>query len=372
MGASTYFRASTGIIIRVVLHQRAGNDEMRKLGGRQSHIDSCMALELYGLKAETTLAFLHGNPKMLILTGTSGHLGSRALSSLLEHKLLPPSELIISTSAPEKVSATAREHNIRVEEASYEDEASLQRLFAIPGADTLFLVSYPSPSLDRWLHHKRVIDAANAPGSNVKTVIYTSLMFGGETGMESVAGVQQAHIRTVDYLREHSKLDYVIIREGLYAESWWLYAGFQPMQISKGSEDLDFVVPADGPTAWVSWDDLGEGTARILADYRKYMGKTLNLTGSYTSTIADIASLVEKNTGRKVNLKIVGPEEAKRYHLERKSVPEEASWQVESWSNWHEGIKAGETAIVDPLLEKLIGRKPKGMKECAKDLFHPV
>jgi uncharacterized protein YbjT (DUF2867 family) len=309
---------------------------------------------------------------MLILTGTSGNLGSRVLSSLLEHKLLSPSEIIISTSNPDKLAASVRKNNIRVEQASYEDEASLGRLFAIPGADTLFLVSYPSPSVERWLHHKRVIDAANASGSNVKTIIYTSLMFGGQDGMESVAGVQQAHIRTVNYLREHNKLDYIIVREGLYTESWWLYAGFQPMQIPKSQEDLDFVIPADGPIAWVSWDDLGEGTARILADYRRYIGQTLNLTGSYTSTISDIAGLVEAETGRKVNLKIVGAEEAKQYHLAKKSVPEESSWQVESWSHWHGGIEAGETAVIDPLLEKLIGRKPKGMKECAKDLFRTV
>lgn len=306
---------------------------------------------------------------MLILTGTSGHLGSRVLTSLLDKKLVPPSEIIISTSSPAKVPSFVREQGIRVEEAIYEDEASLQRLFSIPGADTLFLVSYPSPSVERWLHHKRVIDAANAPGSNVKTVIYTSLMFGGETGMESTAGVQRAHIRTVNYLREHNKLDYIVIREGIYAESWWLYSGFQPTQIPSEPRELDFVIPDDGPTAWVSWDDLGEGTARILADYKQYIGKTLNLTGAYTSTIADIARLVEKHTGKIVNLRIIGPEQANKYHLEKKSLPDEAAWQIESWAHWHSAMKAGETAVIDPLLEQLIDRKPKGMEECAEGLF---
>lgn len=291
------------------------------------------------------------------------------LSSLLEHKLLPASELIISTSSPEKVPAHIREQNIRVEQATYEDERSLQRLFSIPGADTLFLVSYPSPSVERWLHHKRVIDAANAPRSNIKTIIYTSLMFGGKTGMESTAGVQQAHIHTVRYLQEKSKLDYIVIREGIYAESWWLYSGFQSIQLPRDPKELGFVIPDDGPTAWVSWDDLGEGTARILADHRQYIGQTLNLTGAYTSTITDIARLVEIHADKTVNVRIVGAEEAKRYHKDRKSAPAEAAWQIESWAYWHGAMKSGETAIVDPLLEQLIGRRPKGMRECAPDLF---
>jgi uncharacterized protein YbjT (DUF2867 family) len=282
--------------------------------------------------------------------------------------LIPPSELIVSSSNPDKVSTKAKEAGIEIRQGDFTSPESLSTSFK--GADALFLVSYPSPSTDRWLHHKTAIDAAKAAG--IKTIIYTSLMFGGESGLDSEAGVQQAHIKTIEYLAKCG-LQYIVIREGIYAESWWLYAGYQPQTFRKDDKtDIRFVIPNDGPVAWVAWDDLGEGTAKILKDYRNYIGQTLCLTGPRTTTISDVAKLVEEQTGRKVQVDIVGRKEAERYHkYEKKSLPEDGFWVIESWAGWHDGIAKGETAVVDPLLEELIGRKPKGIEEMAGVLFKP-
>lgn len=200
--------------------------------------------------------------------------------------------------------------------------------------------------------------------------------------MQSVAGVQQAHIRTVEYLQQ-SGLEYVVLREGIYAESWWLYCGFQDRNLTKRqsggdevkeNETLEFVIPSDGPVAWVSWDDLGEGTAQILARLvqgdREWIGKTLNLTGPSTATIGDIARLIEKYSGRKVEVKCVGKEEAKRYYLKDPNAGRE-EWLVDSWVGWFDAISAGECAVVDPFLGKILGREPQGMDEVAGELFAP-
>lgn len=306
---------------------------------------------------------------MLILTSTTGHLGSRVLDSLLDLNLIAPSELIITSSHPDAVSPRAKELGIEVRQGDFTSAESLATSFH--GADALFLVSFPSPAVDRWLHHKRAIDAAQSAG--VKTIIYTSLMFGGETGLQSIAGVQQAHIKTIDYL-SRSGLQYIVVREGIYAESWWLYAGYQSQTFTKGdTSDLRFVIPNDGPVAWVTWDDLGEGTARILADYQRYIGQTLRLTGPRATTIASVAKLVEQYAGRRVEVQIVGREEAERYHkFEKKSLPETSFWVLESWAGWHDGLARGEAATVDPLLEQLLGRRPRGMEEMAETLFKPV
>ncbi|OAL37785.1 hypothetical protein AYO20_02962 [Fonsecaea nubica] len=305
---------------------------------------------------------------MIVLTGTTGHLGSRVLDTLLRQKLIPPSRLVISSSHPDKVSPAARDAGIEIRHGDFTSPGSLAASFK--GADALFLVSFPSPSVDRWLHHKAAIDAAKQAG--VKTVIYTSLMFGGKTGLDSIAGVQQAHIKTIEYLT-HSGLQYVIVREGIYAESWWLYAGFQPQKFKKGDAgEIRFVIPNDGPVAWVTWDDLGEATAKILQNYEKYLGQTLSLTGPRATSISDVAKLVEEHTGRQVKVDIVGREEAERYHkVEKKSVPEDNFWVVESWSGWHDGIAKGETATVDPMIGEILGRPPRGIEEMASRLFTP-
>lgn len=303
----------------------------------------------------------------LILTGTSGHLGSRVLQTILHNDLIPAADLVISTSSPHKVQAVAKQNDIEIIPGDFTDPSALRNSYASANADILFLVSYPSPSIDRWLHHKTAIDAAKDAG--VKLIVYTSLMFGGETGMDSVAGVQQAHIKTVKYLQT-TGLEYVVLREGIYAESWWLYAGFLPQPLPDG--DATFVIPSDGKIAWVSWDDLGEATAHILAKLaegqREWVGRTLNLTGPRATTISEIGKLLAKTSKRKVDVNIAGPEEAKRYHL-RDGKKEE--WLVESWVGWFTGISAGECEVVDPLLEQVLGRASKGIEECAEQLFSP-
>jgi uncharacterized protein YbjT (DUF2867 family) len=184
---------------------------------------------------------------MLVLTGTNGHLGSRVLDAILRQHLIPTSELIISTSNPDKVPTNIKDTGVEVRHGDFTDPGSL--ISSFKGADTLFLVSFPSPAVDRWVKHKQAIEAAREAG--VKTIIYTSLMFGGKTGMESEAGVQQAHIKTIEYLAQ-SGLQYLILREGIYAESWWLYAGWQPQTFQIGdTTELDWVIPNDGPVAWV-------------------------------------------------------------------------------------------------------------------------
>lgn len=306
----------------------------------------------------------------VLLTGTSGNLGSRVLQSILDQDLIPSSDLVISTSSPHKLIAIAKQNDISLVPGDFTDPDELTESFASSDADILFLVSYPSPSVDRWLHHKTAIDAAKKAG--IKLIVYTSLMFGGETGMISKAGVQQAHIKTVEYLQQ-SGLEYVVLREGIYTESWWLYAGFQPRQLKKGDTDpITFVIPDDGPVAWVSWDDLGQGTAKILARIamgeREWIGQTLNLTGPRTTSLKDVSRLVEKHTGRKVEVKLVGEDEAKKYHL---ADGKKEEWLVSSWVGWFEAIKDGECAVVDPLLRDLLGRDVDGMEESAEELFSP-
>lgn len=127
---------------------------------------------------------------------------------------------------------------------------------AFEGADKLLIVSYPSIAHEiRVKSHTAAIDAAKRVG--VKHIYYTSLAFAGD----SKATVMQAHIDTEAYLRACG-ITYTIIREGIYNESYPLHFGwFDP---SEGRDEV--LIPySDGGIAWVCRDDLGLGTAKILA-----------------------------------------------------------------------------------------------------------
>ena len=138
---------------------------------------------------------------------------------------------------------------------NYSDPASLDTAFA--GADKLLIVSYPSIAhAERVANHKNAIDAASR--AVIKHIYYTSLAFASD----SKAAVMQAHLDTEKYLKE-SGLTYTILREGIYSESYPLYFGFW----SPGEGNDEVLVPySDGGIAWVSREDLGEGTAKIMVE----------------------------------------------------------------------------------------------------------
>lgn len=132
------------------------------------------------------------------------------------------------------------------------------------GAEALFLVSFPSVGEERYQLHKNAIDAAKDAG--VKHIIYTSLTFGGRSGRKSYAGVMQAHIKTVEYLK-NSGLDWTIVREPTYAHLWNNFAGFLDLEKVANEEHLEVTISNDGQNHWASRKDLAEATARIVANW---------------------------------------------------------------------------------------------------------
>lgn len=128
-------------------------------------------------------------------------------------------------------------------------------------ADALFLVSYPSVGEERFKYHKVAIDAAKEAG--VKHILYTSLTWGGPSGESSVADVFKAHLKTMNYLKA-SGLDWTIIREPTYAHLWNNFAGF--LQLDTAG-DFEVVVSNEDPTHFANRKELGEATAKIVANW---------------------------------------------------------------------------------------------------------
>ena len=194
--------------------------------------------------------------------GSTGGLGRVALRTILEEKLVPVSELRISTTKPDSVPADIVSTGVEIRKGDMYNPSTLVEAFS--GADVLFLVSFPSMGEERYALHRNGIDAAKAAG--VRHVIYTSLSFsGGKEDSTSVAQVAQAHLKTEAYLKQ-SGLSYTIIRYGSYSHLWNNYAGFLNLN-SDPSETLEAVLPNDGPGQWVNRDDLGEATGRVIANW---------------------------------------------------------------------------------------------------------
>jgi len=223
----------------------------------------------------------------------------------------------------------------------------------------------------REAHHKAAIDAALKVG--VKHIYYTSLAFASP----SKAGVMRAHIRTEKYLSELRKkaeekgregLDYTIIREGLYNESWPLYLGYY--YGLKEETRKEVVVAGDGPISWTSIADMAFGTARIVAGpSEKWTGKTIYLSQNRNWRLRDVAEMVTEVRQEIVKLKVVSKDEHIRHYVEEKGMDRAA---VEWWASTYEALEDGECDIQDSTLEKMLwesGRKPKSMRETIVEML---
>lgn len=218
------------------------------------------------------------------------------------------------------------------------------------------------PGKGREAHHKAAIDAARKVG--VKHIYYTSLAFGNP----SKAGVMRAHIRTEEYLRSLKDVNWTIIREGLYNESWPLYFGYY--YALKDEKRNEVVVAGDGRISWTSIADMGFGTAKVLVGKESdWKGKTFYLSQNKTKTLKEIAELVSKFKSKQVNLKVVPKKEHEVFYVEEKGMDKPS---VEWWSSTYEALKDGECDIKDATLEDLLqeaGKKPKPVEETIEEML---
>jgi len=311
---------------------------------------------------------------MLALTSATGKLGSAVLSALLDNRHINPKELVVCTSSnlsSSKLDAL-REKKLTIRHADFDNPSSLEKAFT--GCDRLFLVSTPRIAMDyddaplwsgREAHHRAAIDAAIKVG--VKHIYYTSLAFKNP----SKASVMRAHIRTEAYLTElkkEGKVDFTVIREGLYNESWPLYFGYY--WSLKEDRRIEVLVAGEGQVSWTAIADMGFGTAKILSSPpEKWKGKTVYLSQNTTWSLSELAGLVSKIRGKEVRIRQVSRKEFEDWYVQNMDV-ERAS--VEWWSSAYDALKDGECDTKDTTLEDILreaGRMPKPFAETVHEML---
>ncbi|KAH8554869.1 hypothetical protein BGW37DRAFT_481512 [Umbelopsis sp. PMI_123] len=278
----------------------------------------------------------------VILTGTTGKLGSEVLKHLLQ--LIPPTDIIVSTfnlAGHDDLKAKG----VDVRAGDFNEPESLTLSFK--GGAELFLVSLPSRDDEYRVRTQiQTIDVAKKAG--VKHIYYTSLAFGDE----SDAQVMIAHYATEQYLKK-SGITYTIIREGPYMSSYPLYLGLYETSSDK------VVVPGDGKVAFATREDLGEATAKIIAS-GDYSGKTVTLTGSKAYSLTEVTQLLSKVLQKDISFHKVSDKDFLEHNADKQDV---AEW----WLRTYTTLEKGGLAVVDPTLEQLLGRKPRQLEDFLRD-----
>ncbi|RHZ48378.1 uncharacterized protein CDV56_104855 [Aspergillus thermomutatus] len=298
----------------------------------------------------------------------SGGLGTSIINHLV--KLVPASQLILINRNPEKLAALSRE-GATIRRADYDDPATLDRVFDNVGV--LMLISYASFEIQyRVEAHKAAIDAARRSG--VKHIFYASLAFAGDLAESSLAHVMGAHLATEKYLAElPGRFTYTAIREGLYSESFPIYTAW--FDLHNPVEEITIPHNGTGPgVAWAKRDELGEATAKMIYAYAKnpagfpYLNRVVLLSGAREVSLRETVEILGRVVGKPVRIREIAPEE----YAALPQVGDKHTYHgvnlAREWATAWEAIRAGETAVVSPVLAEILGREPEDFETTIRGL----
>ena len=184
----------------------------------------------------------------------------------------------------------------------------------------------------------------------------------------SKSGVMQAHIRTEAYLSSLHDITYTVIREGLYNESWPLYASYYDL---KGDQRAEVPVAGDSLINWTAISDLGLASALIIvAPSSEYASKTFYLSATKgAKTIKDVLSIVSAVRSKNITTQIVSRKELEDYYVQDRNLSEPAAkW----WASTYDALRDQECHINDPTLDELLASKgltPKPVEETIREML---
>jgi NAD(P)H dehydrogenase (quinone) len=217
----------------------------------------------------------------VLVTGATGQLGHLVLDALL--KTLPASRVIAAVRNPAKAGDLS-DKGFVVREADYDRPETLDMAFA--GVDKILLIS-SSEVGKRAGQHKAVISAAKRAG--VKLLAYTSLLHADK----SVLGLAEEHRLTEEAIRA-SGIPFVLLRNGWYIEN---HTAGIPSALQHGA----FLGSAkDGRFSSATRRDYAEAAAAVLTASESQAGKTFELAGDDSYTLADLAAEVTRQSGKSV------------------------------------------------------------------------
>ena len=263
------------------------------------------------------------------ITGATGQLGRLIIANLVRR--VPPADLIGLVRSPDK----AADLGIPLRLADYTNPETLRP--ALSGVDTLLFVS-ASELGKREAQHHNVIQAARQAG--VKWIVYTSLLH-ADTSEVSLAA---EHFATEAELKA-SGIPVTILRHGWYTEN---YTGSIHGALAGGA----FIGSArDGRISSAARADFAEAAALVVTT-DGHAGKTYELAGDTSWTLADLAGEISRQTKRTIPYRDL-PAAEYAAALEGFGLPKVIAEAIAGWD-----VAASHGALFDEgrQLSTLIGR----------------
>ncbi len=211
------------------------------------------------------------------ITGATGQLGRLVVNQLKEKT--NPADLVALVRTPEK----AADLGIEARAFDYNKPETLEA--QLQGIDRLLLIS-SSEVGQRATQHENVIRAAKEAG--VKWIVYTSLLHAGNSSLS----LATEHVATEKALIA-SGVPYTILRNGWYTEN---YTGSLGGAIAAGAINGS---AGAGKISAAARKDYAAAAAAVLTD-EGHQGRTYELAGDTSFTLADLAGEVSRQTGKQI------------------------------------------------------------------------
>ena len=223
---------------------------------------------------------------IIAITGATGQLGRLVIERLKAR--IPVDRILALARDPSK----AADLGVAVREADYDRSETLGT--ALAGVDTLLLIS-SSEVGSRTPQHQAVIEAAQAAG--VGRIVYTSLLHADVSPL----GLAGEH-RDTEAMLKASGLPFTILRNGWYTEN---YAASIPGALASGAL---MGSAREGRIASATRADYADAAVAALLDEAQ-AGRTIELAGDQSYTLADLAAEVSRQAGRDIPYKDMPPDE---------------------------------------------------------------
>lgn len=274
----------------------------------------------------------------IAVTGATGHLGG-AVAAALAAAGVAQRLVVRSPGRAPTLPAAA------VVPATYDDAVAARA--ALAGVDTVFMVS-GAEQPDRLGAHRTFVDAAVAAG--VSRIVYTSFFAAAPDATFTLA---RDHWHTEEHIRA-SGLRFTFLRDNLYADQLPLFAGADGVLRGPGG---------DGRVSAVARRDVADVAVAVLlaelAGVRDHHGRSYDLTGPQSLSLADAARIISEVTGRETRYQDETVVQAYR----SRSGYGAPAWQLDAWVSTYTAIAAGELAPVTGDVQLVTGHPATGLAE---------
>jgi uncharacterized protein YbjT (DUF2867 family) len=273
----------------------------------------------------------------ILITGASGNIGSELVKSLKAQANAGTQVLTLSSKAG---SAD------RV--ASFESVEQLTEAFK--GIDRLFVLLPLVPN--KLELAKNVAAAAKAAG--VKQIVRAS-----GAGADANAGFSLPRLQgQIDEVLAQTGIGFTALRNAGFMQN---YATFLAPMVKGGTV---YAASADAQQSLVDVRDIAAVAAKVLLEGAAHAGKSYTLTGGESTSDSQRVAMLSSAIGKPVGFQAISVEQASNTMRQEWHMP---ATLVDLMDSLNTIVSAGYAGGVSPDVENLLGRKPIGFAQFAKD-----